>query len=1189
MKRQTSTSCRQKGTVAGAAILSIALVTSGVSRVYAGDPVDPNTPDQLNPDRAVTDEQRSSPKTRDEAQAQLNADTKDLEGKAQAKDEAQKALELAQKDVEDKTAASKKAHDDAESAFTKAHTDADAAAQSASEKVVAAQENKTQADTDLASKAEALTSLEEAKATAEAAFNEENTKAEAQGLSLQKLEAAKAELDAAQTQLEQKTAAVENAQTAKQAATDALEQANNAQAAAETAKHKAEEDKAAAEASLQEANAKLTEATEALDALKTSETEQNLQGAQELKTQAEQALTAAQGDLEAKKAILATKTVDLEAAEQAKSAAIQAKADADASLVQAKSDLETAKNTVATKQAAYDAFTDPIAQATDAKATAETEKSQEQEGVTEKQKAVETAQGEVDSARTALEEAQKLAEGAVDNSAKLLEGAFAYFEHVVEQGGEDAEDAAQALKILKESPLHEAVQKGNPLSATAVENMLKTLEFIDRSNELRASEIEDADLKVSHTLMAMAMVKADWAATHTDSSSENFGAYYNGENVTKGGEDPFSWFDNEKNIFTLATVTEGVDPESPATYEGWAESVAPGQEGQEHPLTNRDRVHRYVTLMDLDTHNTGSKLESLSFYGTGFGVSKLNPENQTTYVQDFATDPLTKGQGSADAAIAGEQPKPLHLMTSEVYRTALNTWKDSLQAGSATDIEAKQAALTAANERLEVAKANLQTAQQTLEQKEAAVVQKTSGLQELERQQADALAELNAAKQADTEAQTKHDTIEGSIAGLETAVADKTREAQEAQDAKDTAQHNVDGAEGVKTRAEGDLEAKTQAFNEAKTAHDQYLEQKNQAEETKATAEADVLAKTNAVSKAEEAVRLAQTELDSALADVTAKTNEKTTAENALTAAENEKNTATDDVVAKQNAYDTMKRDLAALIAAKEQLDSATEALSEAAKARDEAQAAVVDAQNALEAAQAQKDTADARKATLDAVVFNGALTPVVGDAELDALIDALKLAEGDLATSQTAFDQAKATLDAAVLAHKDALAKVVQDQIILDSFRLKVIDGDGQKEFIGNKVSFRINHDLVGFSVVKVDGVVVDSAHYDVSAGSTLVALIGSYTETLAEGNHFFEGIYDNGAFAQASFSLIQKPSVDASSTKDKPTSSSQKKAKAPKHAAVPQTSDAGFIASLTTALLGAASLSATKRSRKEPKHLKK
>ncbi len=1225
MKRHTSTPGTQGVSVASAALLAAVLATTGPTYAYAEETASP-TNETGSADNVVAEKEVTTPKTRDEAQNQLNADIKDLDAKSKEKDEAAKSVEAAQADFDAKTTESKTALDEAKSAFEVVKAEGAKQVDLAAQKVEDAKASKAEKEADLSAKTDAIAPLEEVKEVAEAKFNEEKSKAEEQGLSLEKLEAAKSELDAAKALLDQKTTAVQNAQTTRQAAADALEQANNAQVAAETAKHKAEEDKAAAEASLQEANAKLTEATEALEALQTSETEQTLQDAQELKTQAEQALAAAQSDLEAKNAILATKTADLETAEQAKAAAVQAKADADASLEQAKSDLQTAKNTVVAKQTAYDAFTDPITQATGAKATAETEKTQAQEDVAEKQKAVETAQGEVDAARTALEEAQKLAEGAADNSAKLLEGAFAYFEHVVEQGGEDAEDAAQALKILKESPLHEAVQKGNPLSATAVENMLKALEFIDRSNELRAGEIEDPDLKVSHTLMALAMVKADWAATHTDSSNENFGAYYNGENVSKGGEDPFSWFDNEKNIVNVATLTEGLDLDNPAIYEGWAESVAQGQEGHEHPLTNRDRVHRYVTLTNLDVHNTGSKLESLYFDGTGFGVSKLNPENQPTYVQDFATDPLVKGQGSSDAAIAGEQPKPLHLMTSEEYRTALNAWKDSLQAGSSSDVEAKRAALTAANERLEAAKTNHRAAQQILEQKEAALADKTSKLEELERQQANALEELNAAKQTETETQANHDTLEGSIGGLETAVVDKTREAQEAQDAKDTAQRDVEDAEGVKTTAEGDLETKTRAFNEAKTAHDQYLEQKKQAEVAKVKAETDVLAKTDAVSQAEEAVRQAQADLDNAIAEVGTKTNDKDAADTALIAAEGEKTTAAADVETKQTVYDTMKRDLTALIESKSNLDKAVKNLSDAKAAKTEAQNAVDKAQSDLDAAEAENTAAETRKNTLDAVVFAGSKTPVVGDTKLDALVDALKLAEASLAASQTALDNAKAALAAAERVHKDAIAKVALDRVILDSFTLKVLDGDGQKEFAGNPVVFRINHEPAGFSVVKVDGSVIDKSHYEVAAGSTVVTIKGSYTKGMAEGPHTFEAIYENGAFANAGFTILIKPAekpvlpptvdVATSTTEDKTptvvldkaTQTTEDKAtqthhvsevvkpgkeavspKTAKHAATPQTSDMSFMASATASLMGMFSLGVAKRTRKDAKHFRK
>ena len=74
-----------------------------------------------------------------------------------------------------------------------------------------------------------------------------------------------------------------------------------------------------------------------------------------------------------------------------------------------------------------------------------------------------------------------------------------------------------------------------------------------------------------------------------------------------------------------------------------------------------------------------------------------------------------------------------------------------------------------------------------------------------------------------------------------------------------------------------------------------------------------------------------------------------------------------------------------------------------------------------------------------------------------------------------------------------------------------------------GVKITFIIDADRAKFQRLIIDGAEVKSDYYTVTAGSTIVSLVGIYADTLALGEHTIEFIFSDGK-AEDKFEIVEK-----------------------------------------------------------------
>lgn len=75
------------------------------------------------------------------------------------------------------------------------------------------------------------------------------------------------------------------------------------------------------------------------------------------------------------------------------------------------------------------------------------------------------------------------------------------------------------------------------------------------------------------------------------------------------------------------------------------------------------------------------------------------------------------------------------------------------------------------------------------------------------------------------------------------------------------------------------------------------------------------------------------------------------------------------------------------------------------------------------------------------------------------------------------------------------------------------------------DNLEIRCEGELEQFDHVKVDGVMVDTMHYDLREGSTIISLKPSYLATLSEGDHDITFVYKDGGQGRTSFVIPAKP----------------------------------------------------------------
>lgn len=118
-----------------------------------------------------------------------------------------------------------------------------------------------------------------------------------------------------------------------------------------------------------------------------------------------------------------------------------------------------------------------------------------------------------------------------------------------------ARGASDAARVLTDAGVTEylaAIDLDDDRDAANLQHMLRSLDYIDESNALRARHGLDP-WQVTHTLMAIAIANTDWAINIID-HPEQFRVF---ENLAWGSTPPFPrWYDREKKTYEDAIAAD---------------------------------------------------------------------------------------------------------------------------------------------------------------------------------------------------------------------------------------------------------------------------------------------------------------------------------------------------------------------------------------------------------------------------------------------------------------------------------------------------------------------------------------------------------------------------------------------------------------------------------------------------------
>ena len=1159
---------------ASAALIAAMIAPAGAQVAYAQDVPKPKTDSDSSHENIQSDSLKT--KNRDEAQANYD---RDLIASQQAQEKLASAKdELAQtKAARDE--AVKKYNEDyavARDAFASAKATADKDLQDATRSL-------SNAEADLAAKKTALDSadkqLKEAEqkvSEAQASFDKLSNQLKDQGKSPQMLAQSQTKLNDAQSALDAAKKSIASAQDAQTKAQTELESSESAKAEANREAKLADEKLAEATTAKTKADADLKAAESAYaESLKDADA-QKLSDAQNAKADAQAKLTEAQKALTTNTEAYNAADAKLKQAQAEQKKAQASKEEASNREQQAKSELDSANKAIKEKRAALDALNPQIVQAQTNHNALTNDLKAAQKELDAKKAEVTRLQAEKDAAQKAFDKAKEQVQNNLD-AHKLSEGAFNFFKSLADDGSADAK---QALYILEHSNLHDFVKKGNPLSATSYENMLKALDYIDEGNEIRMRPINGLPaLKVSHSTMAIAMVNADWSTQNMKHSYQHFGTYYNGENAAWGMKDPYKvWYDEEKAYYDKAVANGEFDPNDYESFVKWGKLPSSDPNARRFGKNNEMTVGHYITLVEKAKWPTRGTYKTIEYVTTGYGFSqlpvseKLGHYRPLVHVQDFASQYIVNGRGDLDTAINQKTPSKLEVFTTDEYRDLLKKWKDGLTTNNFDALEDVQRKLQDATSKLEGAQAKVAPLQQRVDTQKSSVEDAKAKLDALvAKKTADTAAlakaqkSAQAAKQLQDEAKAALAQSNTDLAGASDAVVAAQNQKANAQTSLDATKQKVERAKSVLDQKASDLKALedahkalTQKQEELKQAQTLAKNKSKQADEQYDSASASSLAAKNKAAELEAKVAQNEAALQQAQQKLTS-------AQGVLAAAQ-----ASYD--AQSASHKLLSQDYAELMDAQNKLDDAKQNQAQAKSVSNGAQEQVDAAEIAKGNAQIAKDNAQARKVLLDGVEFSGHKTAPTSDKELDEKIMTLRESIDKTYGPQSAYHRAEYQLGQAEASYKDALAELIKSKIELDSYTLKVIEGASQKVDSGSAFSFRINRDPEGFKEVLVDGEVVPVDKYSVRLGSTIVTFTKDYSSSLTNGEHTFKALYNNGAFADATFSVVHdNPSATLVSKNAKST---QVAARMGQSAMTPATSDTSFFGSIAAAFAGLAAM---------------
>lgn len=669
--------------------------------------------------------------------------------------------------------------------------------------------------------------LDEARANAEGAKQVYDKLVEESGAAAAELVLAEAEYmkakktyDDAVTQKKEASALLKQAEDAEKKAKLAYEESVRESVTLESAKKKSDESLAFAKAELQEAEAALAGIEEKLDV-------DAVAGADAAIAAAESKVASAQNDLDAAEAAIEAANSELSVSEAHIAAALQTKQNAQDAYDVAIAANGILSSEVQALESSYgDAKSNLEAKNTDAVAAARTLRDAE-EALNKAIASARNARSQAIDAKTAMEAKQKEVDelAASAPSEVYSNSAAGFFEHMVKQTADASKKAEweMALSILKmpDDPSHAlfrneagiseigwATNIGDKKDATNLDNVIRSLDYIDQANDLRKNsersfkscdcgfvdescEIAgglETPLKTNPVIMAIAMVQTNASAALTEQNTLGHTRRYNvGENLAWGCADPFSgWYDREKQVYEW--IKEGITQD---------DAIANGDGGY-----NWQTGH-YANLLNVDYATTGF---AISYYGnyrithgqtfssgyhhaTDMSVSAFRSllEEYQAHLEEHGD--LEVAQLELAELTAVYEAKDVEAVKAEEKIVGLETKRsDALAVKEAADIEVANA-----QETHDTAKASYEAEKAKLD---ADVTMKSASI-----------ALVEAEKEVEA-AQARHDSLSASIPTSPLSVALSQKKL--AQSRKDSAQVELDEAIAAKENlANGLAEAKT--------------------------------------------------------------------------------------------------------------------------------------------------------------------------------------------------------------------------------------------------------------------------------------------------------------------------------------------------------------------------------------------
>lgn len=546
--------------------------------------------------------------------------------------------------------------------------------------------------------------------------------------------------------------------------------------------------------------------------------------AQEGKTQADQALTAAQE-------AAARAQTELAAAQQRKT-----EADQDA--------------------AAKTADVTPLATAlTEAQSALEAARALEQE----KAAAVETARQAVTKAESDL----------ANVAERAAEGSFGFFKDRVENGESDAEKAAaqKALDVLNTATSTNGrvsrIVKGSPTGATSLENMKHAIEGVAKSNEYRARGGLDGAALPQFKITDYMMATAQWQTSWSENMIAHSSAYNVGENLAWGYDTPtkafVGWYDKEKEVYD-DLVNRNVN------IEEWK------NQKDERGWHNFNKIGHYLNLVEPRYTVAGYAYSTKdALYGKVAG--------QTIFFD--STDPVyTVGEYRERFMAYYNSVSPEGAQRKVDEAKARLVQAESELAAARQDTTAKQQAVTEKEAAVAQARAAVTTAEAAVTAAQQQVPQKQAALDTantaIPQRQADVTAEQQKVEAATSALATATDDVTDQDAVVKAAQATLT--AATATVTADTEALAARRQDQANLLGDGALATDLEALNAAKATRDNAQTLKNEKDAAATRTQA-------ALVEAQEAVTARQATLDAATPKVATATQDNANAQTALTQA----------------------------------------------------------------------------------------------------------------------------------------------------------------------------------------------------------------------------------------------------------------------------------------------------------------